>query len=169
MNLVEYLFPSHLHQVEDLSSVTGLLTSQEVFSEHGFSSVVCCDCDWDQLKALDALCRRSTVPLVSAGVRGSCGYVFNDFHSDFVVEDVDGELYKEVLVREEEDGDGSGDGIDEHDNDDYSTDYNHDCMMMVMPSSLIYVLTLPVRCLCSPYSMRSTRQLPLAQMRSLSR
>lgn len=118
MDVVEYLFPSHLHQVEDLSSVNGLLTSQEVFTEHGFSSVVCCDCDWDQLKALDALCRRSTAPLVSAGVRGSCGYVFNDFHSNFVVEDVDGELYKEVLVREEEeDGDY---GIDEHDDDDHN-------------------------------------------------
>lgn len=127
--------------------MNGLLTSQEVFSEHGFSSVVCCDCDWDQLKALDTLCRRSAAPLVSAGVRGSCGYVFNDFHSDFVVEDVDGELYKEVLVREEEEEEDGDYGIDEHDDDDdhnpdddYSTDDNHDCIKMeMMPSSLIYL------------------------------
>ena len=100
--------------------MNGLLTSHEVFSEHGFSSVVCCDCDWDRLKALDALCRRSSVPLVSASVRGSCGYVFNDFHSDFVVEDVDGELYKEVPVRDD-----NNDDDDDDDNHDDDCDYDH--------------------------------------------
>jgi len=73
------------------------------------------------MKTLDALCRRSAAPLVAASVRGSCGFVFNDFHSEFVVEDVDGELYKEVTVDHDDDNvyddgedvDDNGDGDDD--------------------------------------------------------
>ncbi|RYH01480.1 hypothetical protein EON65_48360 [archaeon] len=58
--------------------------------------VVVAGASFAELMKINKICRANKIKMVSSGFIGLVGYVFNDFLDDFMVEDVDGETYKEV-------------------------------------------------------------------------
>lgn len=75
---------------DDSMNIDTILSNQKV------SVVVGCTCSFKELKKLNSLARKHTIPFVAARVFNSCGFVFNDFGDNFEISDVDGESYKEV-------------------------------------------------------------------------
>jgi ubiquitin-activating enzyme E1 len=79
-----------VEEYSDNMNINTILSNQKV------SVVVGCTCSFKELKILNSVARKHSIPFVAARVFNSCGFVFNDFGDNFEISDVDGESYKEV-------------------------------------------------------------------------
>ena len=64
-----------------------------------YAIIVLVDIDFNTTSEIDSKARslRPTTPkIVACGVQGVCGFVIDDFGDEFIVEDSDGEVQKEV-------------------------------------------------------------------------
>ena len=56
-----------------------------------YSVIISTETSLQSLMETNKICRQASTKLVGCDVRGVCGYVFDDFLDEFIVEDVDGD------------------------------------------------------------------------------
>jgi molybdopterin/thiamine biosynthesis adenylyltransferase len=81
-------------EVTDLNTI--LDNNHSYLQDNTIDTLIACEDDINQLKRINHICRRHNVKMVACAVYGVTGFVFNDLLDTFIVEDVEGETYKEV-------------------------------------------------------------------------
>jgi hypothetical protein len=76
-----------------LSEAMQLMVSDQ---PQGIDSVVSCNQDIKSILALNKMTRQLGIKFVALRMHGNCGFLFNDCLEEFIVEDIDGEIDKEV-------------------------------------------------------------------------
>ncbi len=82
-----------------------LNAEQEFNSEHikKYNMVIITNCTFEDGLTLNRICHKLSIPFIMTGCYGLTGFVFNDFGENFVVTDVDGEVYENLLIKSVED------------------------------------------------------------------
>ncbi len=71
-----------------------------------YNIVIITNTSYDDAQELDRICRKFSIPFIMSGCYGLMGYVFNDFGNqddEFIVNDVDGEIYENLFITKIED------------------------------------------------------------------
>ena len=63
-----------------------------------YNVVILTNSIFDDAINLDRICLKLNIPFIMTGAYGLMGYVFNDFGENFTVNDVDGEIYENLLI-----------------------------------------------------------------------
>jgi ubiquitin-activating enzyme E1 len=66
-----------------------------------YNLVIITNTTYDDAQELNRICRKFSIPFIMSGCYGLMGYVFNDFgdsNDEFIVHDIDGEVYENLLV-----------------------------------------------------------------------
>jgi molybdopterin/thiamine biosynthesis adenylyltransferase len=89
-----------VHHVKDWnSSLSEAMQSMVSDQSQGIDSVVTCNQDIKSILALNKMTRLLGIKFVALRIHGNCGFLFNDFLEEFIVDDIDGEIDKEVTFR----------------------------------------------------------------------
>lgn len=66
----------------------------------GYNLVIITNTTYEDSRNLDRICHKLSIPFIMTGCYGLMGYVFNDFGKSFIVNDMDGEVYEDLILIE---------------------------------------------------------------------
>jgi ubiquitin-activating enzyme E1 len=64
-----------------------------------YNMVIITNCTFEDGLTLNRICHKLSIPFIMTGCYGLTGFVFNDFGENFIVSDVDGEVYENLLIK----------------------------------------------------------------------
>jgi ubiquitin-activating enzyme E1 len=83
-----------INQVNILSEINEFIV-EEIAK---YNVVILTNSIFDDAVNLDRICLKLNIPFIMTGSYGLMGYVFNDFGETFTINDVDGEIYENLLI-----------------------------------------------------------------------
>ncbi len=92
-------------EINQVEHNTILNTEQEFNSEQikKYNMVIITNCTFEDGLTLNRICHKLSIPFIMSGCYGLTGFVFNDFGENFIVTDVDGEVYENLLIKSVQD------------------------------------------------------------------